>query len=556
MSSVSSSSTASGTAGDDPAATEQSSADTGRVGTGVHASRLRTVMSFLRSPEGHSALLGLVGSVLITFGGFGAGSVRRRDPLLESMHLSWLRFGHGLVLSSILVWIGVLLMIIAWVRLGRATLGGRTTLSELRWIVPAWTAPLLFAVPMFSRDAFSYLAQGALLRDGFDPYAVGPVANPGILLDNVSNVWTTTTAPYGPLFLLLGQAITSITGDNVIAGTMLLRLTMLPGLALMMWAVPRLARHLGGSPPLALWLAVLNPLVLVHLIGGVHNELLMVGLMTAGIVLVLERHHVGGVALVALAVAIKATAGLALPFMVWIWMIHERERAIAENRTPLSPIAAFAKTAGIGAGVFAAVFVVSSAIAGVGIGWLTALSGSAKIINWLSLPTILAHLTTISTSWFLDVRLGPVLEVTRLLCAIALAVIIVGTWWLYRKTERDAVKGIVIALVAIVVLSPAALPWYYSWPLALAAGFALSTRTLMILVALSTWLMLVFRPDGSIGLYTLAHVVLATFAAVVAGLSLTRVDPLRLRAGHPDHTLTIESDTSAETTEASKADHG
>ncbi|MET0316953.1 MAG: polyprenol phosphomannose-dependent alpha 1,6 mannosyltransferase MptB, partial [Rhodococcus fascians] len=129
-------------------------------------SRVRHLASFLRSPEGHAAVLGVVGAALITFGGFGAGSVRRRDPLLEAMHLSWLRFGHGLILSSILVWVGVLLMIVAWVRLGRATLGGRTSLRELRWVVPAWTAPLLLAVPMFSRDAYSYLAQGALLRDG------------------------------------------------------------------------------------------------------------------------------------------------------------------------------------------------------------------------------------------------------------------------------------------------------------------------------------------------------------------------------------------------------
>ncbi|MDJ0393070.1 alpha-(1-_6)-mannopyranosyltransferase A [Rhodococcus sp. G-MC3] len=520
MSSVSSSAT-SGVSGAEPAAEPAPSES--------NESHLRHLSLFLRSPEGHAAIMGVIGAALITFGGFGAGSVRRRDPLLESMYLSWLRFGHGLILSSMIVWLGVLLMIVAWVRLGRATLGGRTTLRELRWIVPAWTAPLLLAVPMFSRDAFSYLAQGALLRDGFDPYAVGPVANPGILLDNVSNVWTTTTAPYGPLFLLLGQAITSITGDNVIAGTMLLRVTMLPGLVLMMWAVPKLAGHMGGKPAIALWLAVLNPLVLIHLIGGVHNELLMVGLMTAGIVLVLERKHVGGVALVAVAVAIKATAGLALPFMVWIWMIHEREDAVAGNRTPLSPVKSFAKTAGTGAGVFAMVFAIASLAAGVGIGWLTALSGSAKIINWLSLPTIMAHLVTVSTSWFFDVQIGPVLEVTRMICAIALAIVIIATWWRYRRTERDAVKGIVIALVAIVVLSPAALPWYYSWPLALAAGFAMSNRTLMVLVGLSTWLMLVFRPDGSIGLYTVAHVALATFAAVVAALSLTRVDPLHVR---------------------------
>ena len=50
--------------------------------------------------------------MLITVGGLGAGSTRLHDPLLESMHLSWLRFGHGLVLSSVLLWVGVALMLI------------------------------------------------------------------------------------------------------------------------------------------------------------------------------------------------------------------------------------------------------------------------------------------------------------------------------------------------------------------------------------------------------------------------------------------------------------
>jgi alpha-1,6-mannosyltransferase len=58
----------------------------------------------------------------------------------------------------------------------------------------------------------------------------------------------------------------------------------------------------------------------------------------------------------------------------------------------------------------------------------------------------------------------------------------------------------------------------------------MSTTTLMILVGLCTWLMLVFQPGGSIGLYNVWHVAAATFVAVVAALSLRKVDPLRLRA--------------------------
>lgn len=486
---------------------------------------------FLRSPEGHAAMLGFWGAFMITFGGLGAGAVRRRDPLLEEARLSWLRFGHGYALATMVVWLGVLAMIVAWVRLGRITLGhsdddSSVTVNELRAMVGIWIFPLLFAVPMFSQDVYSYLAQGALLRDGFDPYKVGPSVNPGVLLDNVSPVWTTTTAPYGPIFLLLGRAITAVMGNNVVAGTIAMRLVMLPGLALMMWAVPHLTKHLGGKPTVALWLAVLNPLVLIHLIGGVHNEMLMVGLMAAGIALVLEHRHVSGTVVVAVGVAIKATAGVALPFLVWIWMIHERQRRAEENKGPLPhPVWTFAKIAGLGLAVFAVVFAAASAAAGVGIGWLTALSGSKKIINWLSLPTILAHMVT----WVTPLQLGPVLVWTRGLCMVGLVAILVWAWWRFKNTERAAVFGILIAFVAIVILSPAALPWYYSWPLALAAGFALTTPTLMALVGVCTWLMLVFEPGGAIGLYNFWHVTIATLLAVLATISLRVVDPLRLR---------------------------
>ena len=146
------------------------------------------------------------------------------------------------------------------------------------------------------------------------------------MLDNVSPIWTITTAPYGPAFILVAKFVTMLVGNNVVAGTMLLRLCMLPGLALLIWAAPRVARHVGANGAAALWICVLNPLVIIHLMGGVHNEMLMVGLMMAGIALTFGGHHVAGVALIAVAVAVKATAGLALPFMVWVWMRHLRDR--------------------------------------------------------------------------------------------------------------------------------------------------------------------------------------------------------------------------------------
>ena len=209
------------------------------------------------------------------------------------------------MVSSLLLWAGVGVIIVAWLWLGRRLVDGRPA-GEFTMIATTgfWLAPLLLSVPLFSRDTYSYLAQGALLRDGFDPYVVGPIENPNILLDNVSTVWTTTTAPYGPAFILVAKFVTMVVGNNVVAGTMLLRLCMLPGLALLIWAAPRVARHVGADGAVALWICVLNPLVIVHLMGGVHNEMLMVGLMMAGIACTFNRRHVVGAALIATAFAV------------------------------------------------------------------------------------------------------------------------------------------------------------------------------------------------------------------------------------------------------------
>ena len=384
--------------------------------------QLARLKEFTTAEEARPALLGLLGAMLITAGGLGAGSTRLHDPLLESLHLSWLRFGHGLVVSSLLLWLGVALMLFAWLWLGRRVVDGTATQYTMVVTTGFWLAPLLLSVPLFSRDTYSYLAQGALLRDGLDPYSVGPIENPNILLDNVSPIWTTTTAPYGPAFILVAKFVTMLVGDNVIAGTMVLRLCMLPGLAMLIWAAPRIARHVGAKPAAALWICVLNPLVIIHLMGGVHNEMLMVGLMMAGIALTFDRHPVPGVALVAAAVAVKATAGLALPFLVWVWMRQIR------NRTGRHPIAAFAIASVSSVAIFVAVFAVLSWLAGVGLGWLTALAGSVKIVNWLTVPTAIANLTNAIGGLFFGVNFYGVLEVTRIAGIVIIALSLPLLW--------------------------------------------------------------------------------------------------------------------------------
>ena len=479
------------------------------------ATAISRLAAFARADDGRPALLGFAGAALIALGGLGAGSTRQHDPVLEAAHLSWLRFGHGLVVSSLLLWSGVAIMVVAWLWLGRRVVGPERVSDDTMIATTGfWLAPLLLSVPIFSRDTYSYLAQGALLRDGFDPYVVAPIENPNSLLDNVSPIWTTTTAPYGPAFILVAKFVTLIVGDHVIAGTMLLRLCMLPGLALLIWAAPRVARHIGADGAVALWICVLNPLVIVHLMGGVHNEMLMVGLMMAGIALTFSRHHLIGVTLIAVAVAVKATAVLALPFMVWVWMRHLSGRRVR----------AFLIASATSVAIFMAVFAVLSWLAGVGLGWLTALAGSVKIINWLTVPTAVANLANAIGGLFMPVNFYAILEFTRIAGIVVILVALPLLWWRFRHTDREALTGIACAMAVVVLFVPAALPWYYTWPLAVISALTQSRTAIALIAGFSTWIMVIFKPDGSHGMYSWLHVALATACAVVAWNSLRR-DP-------------------------------
>jgi hypothetical protein len=83
----------------------------------------------------------------------------------------------------------------------------------------------------------------------------------------------------------------------------------------MVWAVPRLARAYGVNPSSALWLGVLNPLVVLHLAADAHNDAIMLGLMCAGLALAVERRPAAGAALITLAALVKAPAALGLVFL-------------------------------------------------------------------------------------------------------------------------------------------------------------------------------------------------------------------------------------------------
>ncbi|WP_420871700.1 alpha-(1-_6)-mannopyranosyltransferase A [Gordonia hongkongensis] len=496
-------------------------------------------------------ILGAIGSVLVCLGSFGVGDPPRNSALLSDLGLSWITYGHGKNVFGTLFWLGVFLMVFGWVRLGRRIISSTTdtaptTRTLSRWVL-VWTAPLLVAVPVYSRDVYAYLAQGAVFGAGFDPYADGPAHLPGPLVDSMAQVWATTTAPYGPFFMGMLRVVTEVTGDQVVLGVLAIRLVLLPGLFLSLWAIPRLAERFGASPQAGLWLVLFNPLVLIHLVAGPHVELLMMGVLVTGIVLVVDGRHVVGAAVLALAVSIKITAGIALPFVLWIWLSHIRSRRPVTVRDVVTVFASIV-------GIAVAVFGLWTLVIGLGLGWLTGLGWADVIINWFTIPTLAAHVVTLVAAPFVALNLQPVLEVTRAIGSVVLAVTLVALWWRHRHDVRDAVAGMAWAMLAVLLLEPSTLPWYYTWVLVIAVAFDLPMWVRATVVGASTFLLIVFQPDDAIVFYKPVEVTLAAALAGVAAWSLTRRDPLRLgRFGRwawgatPAGEGTLASDVLAET---------
>lgn len=455
----------------------------------------------------------------------GAGGILIRDPVLGHGPLSWIRYGHGKALATALLYIGFALVVWAWVRLGRYVLAGRVGTKPVLVAAACWMAPLLISPPLFTRDVFSYLGQGAQLLYGLDPYAHGP-AELEVLPDVVQNVhslWQTTPAPYGPLFLLVAKGIVSFTGNSMILGVILTRLVLLIGLAMMLWALPRLVRHLGGRVSVTMWLAVASPMTVVHLVGGPHNDLLMLGFLTVGVLAALERKHVLAIVLVTVGMLIKPTAAIALPFLVWMWANQLPGDNLRRN---------FVKAVSPSLAIFGVVFVAGTwiSLGSVNLGWIGGMSAPTLITNWLNFPTGIGEIVYNLVHLLFDVPSSPFVTVARLIAYVALAAFAVRQWWLARHGGNEAIMRMSMTLLAVAILAPPTLPWYLTWGFVIASTFPWQRKHLAVVVAVSVFLVLVYYPTGEQALYDWWFIALVIGASLYAAASLLRPDPLGLIA--------------------------
>ena len=440
--------------------------------------------------------LGLVGAVGMVVTGSRIGSVPGQGNW-------WFTIPQGgAPYVSVAFYCSVALLIGAWLGLGRVALRGRLRVGTAWIVLAVWGLPLLIGPPLFSRDIYSYIGQGLLAHHGLNPYSVSPSAlGPGPVLSSIASVWRHTSSPYGPLFVASTDLVAGVAGHGLVGQVLAFRALELIGVVLTMVSLPRLARHLGTDPGIALWLGALSPLALFSFISSGHNDALMIGLLVAGVTLALDGRLFFGLLLCAVAATVKLPAAAAIVFLVVdrcpLVSGRDRWRMVAEA---------------VAAAVVA--FVGITLISGYGWTWLG--TGALHVpteLRVLSTPSVSLGVLVFNLVHPLGVPIVRSATVTVTQYAVALAALAAAGWLLVTVRRHDVVRSLGLALLLIVVGSPTVWPWYLMWGLVLlAATTAQRSKGLAAVAALA---MLVVGPSGSPRLLGSSYVVVSLAVALL-----------------------------------------
>lgn len=460
---------------------------------------------------------GLLGAALLAAGGVGVGAVPRyKDAVaallgVQALHRSY----AGRWVALALVVVGLALLAGAWWRVGRML--DRLAPRSVVLVAALWSLPLLVGPPLFSRDVYAYAGQGHLVAHHIDPYTYGPGVLFGKFANGIDPVWRYTPSPYGPVFLWLAGLVVRLCGNHVVPVVLCLRLLAVAGLVLVAWALPVLARAHAVPAQRALWLGLANPFVLLHGVGGAHNDALMVGLLVAGLAVATTRPStarlVGAAVLITTAALIKVPAAAALAFLPLAaghaWRVRLRAAAVV----------------GVTAALTAALLTAGS---GLGWGWLHTLDAGSVRLSVFSPVTgvgvLTAHLLrAVGLVQTPDVVIRLVLAGGLLLAGTVALVLML------RARRLGPVRALGLTLVAVVALAPVVQPWYLLWGLVLLAAVG-GEQVVLALGALSVALCLSLMPNGRSlvrpPLYGLPVVAAAALAAFEVRRSTNRVlDP-------------------------------
>ncbi len=441
--------------------------------------------------------IGVLGTALIGWGSchpeFAYGPDGWPSELVNAIGLAL-----ALPWNRVVIVVGVLLLVAAWWLLppsgaGLAAAdrtrptGARASYRRTMLIALAlWSLPLLLVPPVLSADAVLYADLGWIVNQGQNPYLVGLTGAGGPYAPHVDPLWAGSGVAYPPLALLTDALVVRLAGFAVYGGIIAMRLPVLLALAVIAWVLPRLARDLGLDADRALWWGLLNPLVVVHFVGGAHNDALMVAGGLLAIWVAVRGPHwswglLAGPVVLGVAMAFKPQAGLAVLACAGLPVAARLASETVPRRLWL-----LGWRSAIAAGVAVAMFVLISLASGLGFGWTAWLSlmgkaGTAAPFSLLAQAgeLVIAALGGDPSAWLAAVG-----------TASTLTLLVVLVWVLVRFADRP-LAAVGWGSLAVSVLGQSMHPWYIPWSIALLALVPLTRRqfgwTTGFMLAFAVW---------------------------------------------------------------------
>ncbi len=312
---------------------------------------------------------GLYGSALLFLGSLTPAYLPQNSPWWDPMRALGLDNWWAKAFGTALVVAGVALLVEAWFKLRP-----RLYHEVKHWpITLLWSLPLLLAPPIFSHDAYAYAAEGWLLQNGLNPYDNAISVLPGPFADQAAWLWRYTTAMYPPLSLEMFHGLVVLAGNNPYWSAVAMRIPALVGVALIAYFLPRLAVLMRADVQMTAWFSTVNPLVIIDLVGGAHNDALMMGLVVLALWLAYRGRFWWAAVLVGVAACIKQPAILAFypvalighPWRTFAW--RDTYRALSRLAFSL--------------GVAVAAFLAISLASGLGFGWVYAADVPGRVVT-------------------------------------------------------------------------------------------------------------------------------------------------------------------------------
>ena len=343
----------------------------------------------------------------------------------------------------------------------------------------------LFAMPgLYTTDMFSYVMYSHIAGVlQINPYLTMPSWFPEVrILHWIHPIWHNAPSIYGPawidLTLPLARAVATATDvEKVLAYKALVNLFHLFGVGCLAYVVHRLRP---GRVHEAVVLYAWNPLIVFEFGGNGHNDAVMVAVMLLALALYVSSARWLGLVTLTVSMLLKMTSLFLLPYYAMAW---------AREQTSWVRFFAVGALAALTVPVVIAAFYWP---------WWAGIETISPIINWSQgpmfnnyVPDILAYYLAgrqvVESGGLVDPAVAlagwrdTIKNVARVFFVIWCAVEL----WRVRGALGIAGAGARVMLIFLLAVNTWVLPWYFTWPLALAIVVGWESTTTKVLIGFS-----------------------------------------------------------------------